>query len=334
MRKPIGWISLLVMFALCLGVSGLGTPAQAAEEKLTIALPDFGNQVAVPWQEFAFGKSYMRLIYTALVGTTDDGKLSAENGAAKKWEMAPDGRTWTFWLRDNIVFHNGEPLTADDVKYSIDKMMGPKTVASYVGRLRSQIESVDVVGSHQVVIKTKKPALFLVWDLSDIQGTEGMIQPKAHTEKIGDDAFAKAPVGSGPYRLAEQRHGDFITLEAVPNHWLVGTPKYQTVTFKKVPEESTRIAMLKTGDADVISVSRERSSELKDSNFNVFTKSRWSVLGLYLHEQWRPEVPISKLKVRQALNLAICAIRIEGNDAEKCRSIKPYHRQGVDGYSR
>lgn len=66
-----------------------------------------------------------------------------------------------------------------------------------------------------------------------------------------------------------------------------------------------RIAMLKTDEANVISVSRERAPELESQDFNIFTKPRWSVLGMYLHEQWRPELPISKLKVRQTLNLAV-----------------------------
>ncbi|MCZ6873775.1 MAG: ABC transporter substrate-binding protein, partial [bacterium] len=297
----------IVVAMLCVFIYASGVPMATAaqQEQLIIALPDFGNQVPVPWQEFAFGKSYMRLIYTALVGTTDAGKLSADLGAAKKWEMAPDGKTWTFWLRDNITFHNGDPLTAADVKFSIEKLMAPQAVASYIGRLRAQIASIEVAEPYKLVIKAKKPALFLPWDLSDIQGTEGMIQPKAHTEKVGDDAFAKNPVGSGPYKVVERRHGDFIKLEAVPNHWAIGTPKYKTVIIKKVPEESTRIAMLQTGEADVVSVSRERSPELKDLGFNIFTKSRWSILGMYLHEQWRSNLPISKLKVRQALNLAI-----------------------------
>ncbi|GIX45931.1 MAG: hypothetical protein KatS3mg131_0142 [Candidatus Tectimicrobiota bacterium] len=280
-----------------------GSPAPQGQ--LVIALPDFGNQVPVPWQEFAFGKSYMRLIYTALVGITDDGQLSPDTGAARRWEMSPDGRTWTFWLRDNITFHNGDPLTAEDVKFSLEKMLSPKSVASYVGRLRQQIVAVEVAGPYQVVIRTKDPVLFLPWDLSDIQGTEGMIQPKRYTEAVGDEGFAQQPVGSGPYRVVEQRHGDFLRLEAVERHWAIGVPRYKTLLFKKVPEESTRIAMLKTGEADVISVSRERAAELAAAGFRIFTKPRWSILGMYFHEQWRPEVPISKLKVRQALNLAI-----------------------------
>jgi peptide/nickel transport system substrate-binding protein len=222
-------VMVLCVFPL---LRGTIVSAAAPQGQLVIALPDFGNQVPVPWQEFAFGKSYMRLIYTALVGTTDDGKLSPDSGAAKKWDMAPDGRTWTFWLHDNITFQNGDPLTAEDVKFSLEKMIGPQSVASYIGRLRTQIDTIEVAGPHKLVIKTKKPALFLPWDVSDIQGTEGMIQPKKYTEQVGDDGFANNPVGSGPYKVVEQRHGDYLKLEAVDQHWHIGVPKYKTILFK------------------------------------------------------------------------------------------------------
>lgn len=127
---------IVIILSLSLSVGAGLVRAAAPEGELVIALPDFGNQVPVPWQEFAFGKSYMRLIYTSLVGTTDDGKLSAENGAATKWKASEDKKTWTFSLRDNITFHNGDPLTSEDVKFSLGKMFGAKSVASYLGRLR------------------------------------------------------------------------------------------------------------------------------------------------------------------------------------------------------
>ncbi len=296
---------IVIILSLSLSVGAGLVRAAAPEGELVIALPDFGNQVPVPWQEFAFGKSYMRLIYTSLVGTTDDGKLSAENGAATKWEASEDKKTWTFSLRDNITFHNGDPLTSKDVKFSLGKMFGAKSVASYVGRLRKQVSEIKTDGPQKIVITTQNPAPFLPWELSNIQGTEGMIQPKAYTEQVGDEGFASQPVGSGPYQVIEHKHGDYIKLQAVDNHWRIGVPKYKTILFKKVPEESTRIAMLKTGEADVISVSRERAPEVKSAGMNVFTKSRWSILGVYFHEQWRTEVPISKLEVRLALSHAI-----------------------------
>ncbi len=303
MRTRIAVIIMVLSLGLGMGSSLVG--AAAPEGELVIALPDFGNQVPVPWQEFAFGKSYMRLIYTSLVGTTDDGKLSTENGAATKWEASDDKKTWTFTLRDNIKFHNGDALTSADVEFSLGKMFGTKSVASYVGRLRKQVTEIKTDGPHKIIFTTKAPALFLPWELSNIQGTEGMIQPKGYTEQTGDEGFAAKPVGSGPYQVVERKHGDYILLQAVENHWRLGTPKYKTVRFKKVPEESTRIAMLKTGEADVISVSRERAPEVKSAGMNVFVKARWSILGVYFHEQWRSEVPISKLKVRQALSHAI-----------------------------
>lgn len=306
MRKQWLW---LIIGILAWG-SSLGAVksvwAATPEGTLVIAFPDLGNMVATPSQEFAFGKSYMRLIHTAVVGITEDGKLSPDTGAATKWERSADGMTWTFWLRDTIKFHNGDPLTAEDVKFSLEKMIDAKAVASYAGGLRNQIASIEVIEPYKLVIKTKQPSAFLPWDISDVQGTEGMIQPKKYTESVGDDGYNKQPVGSGPYRVVALKHGDTLTLEALDNHWLIGKPKYKTLIFKKVPEESTRIAMLKTGEADIISVSRERSAEFRSTpGFHLYTQPRQVILGFYFHEQWRPEVPISKLQVRQALNLAI-----------------------------
>jgi peptide/nickel transport system substrate-binding protein len=98
--------------------------------------------------------------------------------------------------------------------------------------------------------------------------------------------------------------GSFIQLEAVDKHWAEGVPRFKTVTYRVVPEESTRIAMLQTGEADVVSVSRERVPELQAQGFKVFVKERGSVMGCYFHQQWE-QVPVADKRVRQALNLAI-----------------------------
>ena len=163
MRLRIAIVVTILSLGLAMGPSLVG--AAAPQGELVIALPDYGNQVPVPWQEFAFGKSYMRLIYTALVGITDDGELSTESGAATKWEPSEDKRTWTFTLRDNITFHNGDPLTSADVQFSLQQMFDTKSVASYVGRLRQQVESIKTDGPYKIIITTKDPAPFLPWEL-------------------------------------------------------------------------------------------------------------------------------------------------------------------------
>jgi peptide/nickel transport system substrate-binding protein len=131
-----------------------------------------------------------------------------------------------------------------------------------------------------------------------------MILPKAYFERVGADGFARNPIGSGPYRVAKNSLGGSIQLEAMENHWRDGMPKFKTLTFLLVPEESTRLAQLRTGEADLIAVSREKVPEVKAAGFHVFSKLNDQVVAVYMQQQWDP-VPIADARVRQALNLAI-----------------------------
>ena len=277
--------------------------------KLTVALTDLGNETPSVWQEYAFGKSYMRMLFDAFNGTNDAGEMDKGTGASKEWSMSEDAQTWSFTLRENIKFHNGDPLTAEDIKFSIGLMTSEDSVASYKTKVTASIQDAEnqitIVSPYEIVIKTSKPAAYLNWDLSDIQGVEGLIQPKNYTETIGVEEFANDPVGSGPYKWVDQRKGDFMEFEAMDQHWRVGVPKFKTFTFRVIPEESTRIAALKANEVDVISVSRERAPQLKKDGQKIFSKVGASVLGLYFHEQYLDDSVWKDIRVREAFNLAI-----------------------------
>ena len=278
------------------------------EGKLTIAITDMGNETPSVWQEFAFGKAYMRFLFDSLTGTNDAGEVDKTTGAAKEWSMSPDAMKWTFIFRDDIKFHNGDPLTAEDAKFSIGLVTSEDSITSYKGTVKAAIanqDSITVVSPTEMVINTSSPSGFLNWFLSDIQGVEGLIQPKNYTESVGNDEFAKNPVGSGPYKWVGQRKGDFMEMEALDDHWREGAPKFKTILWRIIPEESTRIAALKAGEVDVISVSRERAPSLKEDGLNIFSKQGASIMGLYFHEQWRDDSVWKDINVREAFNLAI-----------------------------
>src|SRR5262249_38840034 len=259
----------------------------------------------IHWVEVPPGgsKQSQLLISDHLIGCTDDGQLSPDNGIAQSWEESADKLQWTFTLRPNIRFHDGTALTADDVKFSIDSVLDPKAVG-LLGPARTAFKEVEVKDAATVVIHLHQPALFLPWNFSCATGSEGMMLPSNYYQQVGASAFAKKSIGSGPYKVVRNAIGSLIQLEAVERHWREGVPKFKTVTFLLVPEESTRLAQLRTGEADIIAVSREKVPEVKAAGFNVFSKLNDQVIVVYMQQQWEA-VPVRDKRVRQALNLAL-----------------------------
>ena len=200
----------------------------------------------------------MSLMFDYLVGVTPDGQLSKNAGLATRWENSPDYKRWTFYLRKGVKFHTGDEVTSEDVKFSLQRAIGKRSTTGYAGPLRTLIEDIETPAPDRVVIVTKDPTLIIPTYLSRSLSTEGMILPKKYLEANGDDAFAQKPVGSGPYKFVEQVTGSHIKLAAVDNHWRIGVPRFKTITFRLVPEETTRIALLRRGEVDIADVSRDR----------------------------------------------------------------------------
>jgi peptide/nickel transport system substrate-binding protein len=298
-------LALLAIPVSLRGAAPAQTPVQSSGE-LRIAFAFLGAQRFIPWTESASGgvKQYQSLVYDYLVGCTDDGQLSSAGGIAEKWQEAADQLSWTFWLRPGVKFHDGTELTAEDVKFSIDSLFDPKALTGLLGPVRTAYKELQIQDRHTVVIHLKRPSVFLPWTFSCADGSLGMILPKKHFDQVGADGFARNPVGSGPYKVVKNAIGSSIQLEAVAQHWRDGVPKYKTMRFMLVPEESTRLAQLQTGEADLIAISRERVPEVTAAGFHVFSKLNDQVVVIYMQQQW-DQVPVADKRVRQALNLAI-----------------------------
>jgi peptide/nickel transport system substrate-binding protein len=296
---------LLVLPALLRAAAPAPTSVKPTGE-LRISFAFLGSQRFIPWAEPASGgvKQYQILVYDYLVGCTDDGQLDPAGGIAEKWQEAEDQLSWTFWLRQGVKFHNGVEVTAEDVKFSIDSLFEPQAVTGLLGPVRAAFKELEIRDRYTVVFHLKQPSVFLPWTFSCAIGSLGMILPKQYFAERGADGFAKDPIGSGPYKVAKNTMGASLQLEAVDQHWRDGVPKFKTVTFMLVPEESTRLAQLRTGSADVIAISRERVPEVKAEGYHVFSKLNDQVVVIYMQQQW-DDVPTADKRVRQALNLAI-----------------------------
>jgi len=300
---------LSVRITLALLVFGLlATPAQAQKTpgELTIALSSFSTEVLDPVVGGHIVKYYLSMMFDYLVGVTPDGQLSRDGGLATKWEPSADHKRWTFTLRKGVKFHTGEEVTSEDVKFSLQRAMGKRSTTGYAGPLRTLVQDIETPASDRVVIVTKDSTLIIPTYLSRVLSTEGMILPRKYIESVGDDVFARKPVGSGPYKFVEHVTGSHIKLEAMPSHWRLGTPKYKTMLFRLIPEETTRIALLRRGEVDIADVSRERVAELDKEGFPVHYRREEAILHMWWAfgpDGWVP--PMKDKRVREALNVAI-----------------------------
>ena len=297
--------AVLVSLTLMVLVMPASAWAQAKSE-LTVALSSFSAETLDPALQGHNVKYYLSLMFDYLVGTTPDGQPTQQGGLASKWENSADHKRWTFHLRKGVKFHTGDEMTSEDVKFSLQRAMSKRSTTGYAGPLRTLIQDIETPAPDRVVIVTKEPTLIIPIYLSRALSTEGMVLPKKYLEANGDDVFARKPVGTGPYKFVEQVVGSHIKLTAVDTHWRIGAPKYKNVTFKLVPEETTRIALLRRGEVDVTDVSRERVKELEKEGFPIHLRKdealvhMWWVLG---PDGW--VAPMKDKRVREALNLAI-----------------------------
>src|SRR2546428_5437771 len=164
---------------------------------------------------------------------------------AESWTASKDGLVYEFVLRQGVKFHNGDPVTADDVKFSFERYRGAAATM-----MKARMAAVEVVDPYRVRFRLKQPwADFMTFFGTPATGAAWIV-PKKYVEKVGDEAFKKAPVGAGPYKFVSFNPGVELVLEAHEQDWRKA-PSVKRLVFKSVPDESTRLAMLKRGEADV-----------------------------------------------------------------------------------
>ncbi len=242
---------------------------------------------------------FLYALHDALVKPMPGQPMAAS--LAESWSATPDGLVYEFVLRKGVRFHNGEPVTAEDVKFSLERYRGT-AAATY----KARIAAVEVVDPQRVRFRFKRP-----WpDFMTFYGTPatgaGWIVPKKYVEKVGDDGFKKAPVGAGPYKFVSFTPGVELVLEAYEQYWRK-TPSVKRLVFKAVPDESTRLAMLKRGEADIAYSIRGALAEELRRTPGLTLKPNYPPGTFWLNfiEQWGLKSPWHDRRVRLAANLAI-----------------------------
>jgi len=277
-------------------------PTAASEGQLTWAIhfslaPTFFDPAETPGIITPFLVLYA--LHDALVKPMP-GKPQA-GSLAESWSVSPDGLVYEFTLRPGVKFHNGDPVTADDVKFSFERYKGAAATT-----LKNRVAAVEIVDPHRVRFRLKTPwPEFMTFYGTPATGAAWIV-PRKYVEKVGDDGFKKAPVGAGPYRFVSFTPGVELVLEAYEQYWRKA-PSVRRLVFKSVPDETTRLAMLKRGEADIAySIRGELAEEIRRTpglalkpTGGAFTE--WVVFI----DQWDPKSPWADRRVRLAANHAI-----------------------------
>ena len=219
---------IVVGAAVVLGlVAGASTVSAQDKDTLIIALDTLGAQVMDPIADTrAPHAHYHAPIWDSLVGF-DLEKGGIGPGVAERWTRADDGKSWTFYLRKGLKFHNGDPVTAHDVKFSLERIMTPESISSGAAALRRAVDKIDVLDDHTVRVTTKGVIPHFAASLSRAVFMEGSVMPKKYIETVGTKGFRDKPIGSGPWKFVRSVPGDRIEYEAVTTPALARHPAVQ-----------------------------------------------------------------------------------------------------------
>ena len=220
---------------------------------------------------------------------------------AESWTMSKDGLTYEFVLRKGVKFHNGDPITAEDVKFSFERYHGAGAKL-----LKDRVREVQIVDAGRVRFQLKE-----AWpDFMTFYGTSATgaawIVPKRYVEKVGDDGFLKAPVGAGPYRVVSSNPGIDLVMEAFEGYWRK-TPSVKRLVFRSMPDETTRAAALRAGDVDIVYLlGGQTAVDIKRApGLRLAAAKPPGVVFLDFPEQWDAKSPWHDKRMRQAVNYAL-----------------------------
>ena len=274
-----------------------------------------GQLVVATWDEpisldpvntAAGGLNPVRLLFDTLV--VQGGDFAPHPGVAESWTVSPDGRAYTFRLKRNVRFHDGTPLDAEAVKFSLDRATSPQAKASFTISLAGTYQATEVIDDRTARVVLTQPYAAFLDGLAE--GYHSIVSPTA-AAKYGRD-FDRNPVGSGPYRFQEwiskshvtlTRNADYAWGSALFRHQ--GPPYPDRVTFRLVPDGATRLATLETGEVHVAEdLPPEEVERLrKDPKLQVLSRVTPGTCAQIMINTTQP--PLDDVRVRQALEYAV-----------------------------
>jgi len=291
-------LMIFVCFTLLFLILGITEAANSASPKksslkITVALPAEPDTLDPTTTRFSVTSAPIgNNIFERLVDLTTDGKFVP--GIAS-WKVSPDGKIVEFTLRKGVKFHSGDPLTTKDVEFSHNRALKNNPTHQ---RAMANLDRFEIVDDYQCRFVFKKP------DVLFIPTRSLTIVSNSYYNKVGEEQFVRNPVGTGPYKFVEWKLGEYIDIAANDNYWGAKAQVRQT-RFKFVKEDSTRVAMLKSGEADIImSTPYAMAKDVESAGYKTVRLPTHPPTSIRFHTL-NPDVPWYKRDVRLAIAMAI-----------------------------
>lgn len=242
-------------------------------------------------------------IFDSMILFQPDGTITP--GLAVDWDSI-DPYVWTFNLRQGVTWHNGDPFTAEDIEFSLNRVVDPESKSLFVGNF-SLVENVETLDEHTVRITTSEPDPFMLFRMGNYGSP---VLPKRYFESVGVDRFAQEPVGTGPYKVAEFVPAQRLVLERNSDYWELAD--VEQITIRAIPESAARMSALRTGEAGLINgVSPDNVPELSAAeNVKPITAAIDALFYIVVNLH---QPPLNQREVRHALSLAIDRHSINDN---------------------
>jgi peptide/nickel transport system substrate-binding protein len=293
---------LIVIAALAFGASAPRAAEPASAGRAVIAWhvtisPAWFDPSTAPPQITPYGMLYA--IHDALVRPYPGTKMGP--ALAESWDESEDGLTYEFKLRPGLTFHNGDPLTTEDVKFSFDRYQGAGATI-----LKEHVRDIEIVDPRVIRFHLKEPWPDFMTFYGTTASAAGLVVPKKYLSTVGDDQFKQHPIGAGPYKFVSNKPGIEVELEAFPGYWR-HIPHVKTLVMRSVPDATTRALMLKSGEADMSYALDGIDAEgiRNDPNLKLVATKHASSQWIEFTEQWDPKSPWHDQRLRLAVNYAL-----------------------------
>lgn len=289
---------ILFIFVLFLAACSPNAASEDGEKNLIVATTGEANSLDPHNTTDTVSKEIYSVVTETLVMLDENGDIAPL--LAKSWEQSDDGKSWTFQLEDGVLFHDGTEFNAEAVKASFERVTNKENKLARYPLLGPYLDKITTNGDHEVTFHLNSPVGPFLNILAFPSGNN-IISPKSI--EMGEEAIKNKPIGTGPYKIKHWLPGSDTVFEANLDYW-GDAPQVDLITFKSVPENASRVIMLETGEADIITdVPHSDTDRLNDNDgikLETVPLNRTVYVGIN-----NSVAPFDNELVRQALNYAV-----------------------------